>query len=758
MDYAVITVKGIVQGVGFRPFINRLANQYNLKGRVYNRTGSVVIEVYGIKRKITDFYKSIIKEKPPASHISQIKIEYPGKKKIFNTFVISESNISRETKFVPPDLKMCDLCRKELINKSDRRYFYPFINCTDCGPRFSIILNTPYDRKNTTMKKFKMCNACLKEYKDIMDRRYHAEPNACPECGPNIFLKNKKGKIIKGENAILLARYLLKKGKIIAIKGIGGFHIACDATNSKSVLKLKQNKKRSDKPLAIMVNNLHNIKKIAFVSFFEQELLQSIAAPVVLLLKKENNIISDEIAKGLNRIGVFLPYTPLHYLLFDDKIFSLVMTSGNLSEEPIQHINNECFKILNNVVDYFLYHNRDINIPVDDSVVKPYSLNKNVNNFLFIRRSRGYVPLKIETGFFGKNSIGMGALLKNTICLYDKSGAVMSQHIGDLENERVFKYFRKTIDDFIRFYEFKPQVIARDYHPDFLSSVYAEELAAKYKIKTIKIQHHYAHLLSTLAENKIFNERVIGVIFDGTGMGTDNTIWGGEFLTGDFKEFKRCGHFQHFKLPGGDLAAKDTIRPAISLLMNFMDIKDIKKYFRNEKLDLIIEMTEKNVNSPITSSVGRIFDAVSAILGICYKSTYEAQAPMMLEALAEKFKGNGKIYEYLIEDKNDMFEININSMLKNMIEDKKKYDNKYISFSFHKTIADIILNMVNILSDKYKIKKVALSGGVFQNTVLLGMTIKLLKKNKIDVLLHKSFSPNDSSIAFGQAVYASING
>lgn len=757
MDYAVITVKGIVQGVGFRPFINRLANQYNLKGRVYNRTGSIIIEIYGIKKDITDFYKAIIKEKPSSSYISQIEIQYSKIKRVFNDFSIAKSVISSEPKFVPPDLKICDLCKKELIDKSDRRYHYPFINCTNCGPRFSIILNTPYDRKNTTMKKFKMCKACFEEYKNISNRRYHAEPNACPECGPEVFLKYKNNKVLKGDKAIIYAKKLLKKGKIIAIKSIGGYHIACDATNNNAVLKLKLRKKRSDKPLAIMIETLEKIKKIAYVSLFEEVLLQSAAAPIVLLKKKNTKILSNEIAKGLERIGVFLPYTPLHYLLFDDEIFALVMTSGNISDEPIQYINKECFKILDDIVDCFLYHNRDINIPIDDSVIKPYKLDKNTNNFVFIRRSRGYVPLKIETGVYGKNSIGMGAFLKNTICLYDKSGAVMSQHIGNLENEKVYKYYKQTITDFKRFYEFKPQIIARDLHPDFLSSIYAEELGLKYKIKTIKIQHHYAHFLSVLAENKVFDEKAIGVIFDGTGLGTDNTIWGGEFLIGNFKEFERRGHFKYFKLPGGELAAMESIRPAVSLLSTFMDKKDIKKIFKDKSIDLILEMIEKNINSPLTTSVGRIFDAVAAVLGICYKSNYESHAPMMVEALAERFRGEGKIYKYMIIDKNDKFEVDISPMFQAIIDDMKRQDKKYIAFSFHKTIANVILNMVKLLSLDNGIKNIALSGGVFQNTVLLNYTIKLLKKNGFNVLLHKNLSPNDSSIAFGQAVFASIN-
>jgi|DewCreStandDraft_4_1066084.scaffolds.fasta_scaffold11180_2 hydrogenase maturation protein HypF len=757
MVYAVITIRGVVQGVGFRPFIKRLADKFNLKGIVYNRTGSVLIEVNGTKPQINNFKGSILKEKPPAAFISKITIEYPEKQKLFKDFLIIKSKSFYEPKVVPPDLKICDDCKKELFAPENRRYLYPFINCTNCGPRFSIILNTPYDRKNTTMKKFKMCDLCQKEYKDVLNRRFHAEPNACSKCGPEVFLKGKNKKILKGYNAILKAKELLKKGKIIAIKGIGGFHLACDATNNEAVLGLKIRKKRSNKPLAIMTDSIDKIKKFAYVSDFEKDLLTSTAAPIVLLKKKNSKILSDEIAKNIDKIGVFLPYTPLHYLLFDNDILALVMTSGNIAEEPIQHINEECFRNLFNIADYFLYHNRDINIPVDDSVIKPYSINKKTDNFVFIRRSRGYVPVRIDTGIkISKNILGAGALLKNTICLLDKSGAIMSQHIGDLENERVFKYYKQTIDDFLRFYEIKPEIIARDLHPDFLSSVYAEKLASVYKIKTLKIQHHYAHLLSCLAENN-FYKKAIGVVFDGTGLGDDGNIWGGEFIIGDFKEYKRLAHFKYKKLPGGDKANRENYRMAISFLSEFLSKKEINKLYPDKDVDLILSMIERSINTPLTSSVGRIFDAVSSILNICHTATYEAEGPMLLESIANDFKGRLKIYDYDISQNNEIFEIDVKPMFINILCDLKKQNKKFIAASFHYTMAHIILDVAGLLYNKTKIKDIALSGGVFQNTLLLSQTINLLKKNKFNVLLHRKLSPNDSSIAFGQAVYAAFN-
>ncbi len=746
----LITIHGIVQGVGFRPFINKLAIKHKIKGIVYNKTGTVVIESSSSLNKLKSFINDIKTKKPPASVIESITLKRIKQKKEFKNFTIAQSKKAKEIKFIPQDIRICNDCLKELFNPKDRRYLYPFINCTNCGPRFTIIKDTPYDRKNTTMDKFIMCPSCKKEYEDIMSRRYHAEPNACPICGPELTLQKNTGQIIECEDILKETRNLLKKGKIIAIKGIGGFHIASLATDDNAVLTLKQRKKRTKKPFAIMSDTIEKIKKYAHISDYEENLLKSVAAPIVLLKKKNKNLLSEYIAEGLSRIGVFLTYSPLHYLLFDEDILALIMTSANISEEPIQYKNDEAFLNLKNIVDYFLFHNRDINIPADDSVIKPFDKS----SFVFIRRSRGYVPLPVKLKKKSKDIIGVGALLKNTICISKENYAILSQHIGDLENEKAYNYFKETIQNFIKFYELKPESIVCDKHPDYLSTRYAEEFAKENKIKIYKIQHHYAHFLSCLADNN-FYEKAIGVIFDGTGYGDDGNIWGGEFLYGDYKNYKRVAHFKYMKLPGGDLASKETVRCAISFLSQFLNEDEIRKIYPDKNVNLILSMLKKSINSPFSSSAGRIFDAVSSLLNICQYSTYDAESPMLLESLAENYndKENFEIYPYDFFQNENSLVIDVLPTIKKIYSDKQKKSTEFISFSFHKTIADIILNTVKKISKIYKNKNVVLSGGVFQNTVLLSLTIDLLKSGGFNVLFHKNISPNDSGIALGQVFY-----
>jgi len=750
----LIVVKGIVQGVGFRPFIHKLAEKYKINGIVYNKTGSVHIEINSSEEILKKFINDIKNKKPPACILESINFKKLKIKKSFRDFKIIESKKTKEIKFIPPDLRICEKCLKELFDPKNRRYKYPFINCTNCGPRFTIILDTPYDRKNTTMNKFLMCSLCDKEYRDINNRRYHAEPNACSLCGPEVILQDNKGKIIKTDDVFKKIKNLLKQGAIIAIKGLGGFHIAADATKDDVVFELRKRKKRTLKPFAIMSDTIEKIKKYAFVSKEEENLLKSEAAPIVLLREKENNLISKYVAEGLAHIGVFLPYTPLHYLLFDKDITALVMTSANFAEEPIEYKNEDAFLNLKELVDYFLLHNRDINIPADDSVIKPYN-----SSFVFIRRSRGYVPLPVKLNMTSKKDIiGVGALLKNTVCFIKENYAIMSQHIGDLENEKAYNYFTATIKNFVKFYELNPRIIVSDLHPDYLSTRFAEEYAKENKIKLLKIQHHYAHFLSCMAENNFF-EKAIGVIFDGTGFGEDGNIWGGEFLVGDFKNYKRVAHFKYRKLAGGDAANKESFRMGISLLSEFLSFDEIKRIYNDKNVELIHSMLKNSINSPLTSSAGRIFDAVASLLDICHISTYEAEAPMRLEAIAHNLKNKEKaeIYPYGLKENNDILEIDIIPAIKYLLEIKNKREKNLIAYEFHKTMADIILNIVNIISKKYKTKNVILSGGVFQNTILLTESLFMLKQNRYKVFIHKKLSPNDSSIALGQAVYAMKN-
>jgi hydrogenase maturation protein HypF len=779
---AVITVKGLVQGVGFRPFIHRLANKFKLAGKVYNRTGSVRIEACGDKKAINMFYRAIDGQKPAAASIAEKQIRFLKKNFGYRSFTISESRAIKELKFVPPDLKVCGACVDELFDPKNRRYRYPFINCTNCGPRFTIILDTPYDRKNTTMGAFTMCKDCAAEYRDIKDRRYHAEPDACPVCGPAIYLKGRGMPGMTGSRAIEEAKNLLKKGKILAIKGLGGFHLAVNAYSSAAVEALKTRKHRTNKPLAVMSGSVREIRKYAFLSSNEKKLLESSAAPIVLLENKPGSRLAENIAEGLAHTGVFLPYTPLHCLLFDKKLTSLVMTSGNIAEEPIQHNNEEAMRSLSGVADYFLFNNRDINIPADDSVIKPYA-----GSFVFIRRSRGYVPGPLTVRGAKRSVIGTGALLKNTVCFIKSGNAIMSQHIGDLENNRAYLYFKKTINDFIRFFEIEPEAVVRDMHPDYLSSSFAEEFAALRGIPVFRVQHHHAHLLSVMAENGHLT-RTIGVIFDGTGYGTDGNAWGGEFLAGDLDGFERLAHFKYMKLPGGDAAGREAYRSAVSLLSEFMEPGKIKKLYPGYETGAMLKMMDRSVNSPLTSSAGRIFDAAASLAGVCDISGYEAEAPMRLEALAFKYRGKVRPYDFSVEtplvgvSENKIalgpkkgkisgkketgaspvstrppFEIDIIPAIKQIVKERETKGAGYIAAAFHATMANIILDTVRVLSKQTGIKDVALSGGVFQNTVLLRQAINLLKNSGFNVLIHNKLSPNDSSIALGQAVYGSLS-
>jgi hydrogenase maturation protein HypF len=764
---AEIKITGIVQGVGFRPFVHKLAEKFNLRGRVYNRSGSVIIEATGSKNSILAFYRSIETNKPPAASIDSVKIKYLKKNFKYTGFSISASKPSAELKAVPPDLAICPDCLSELFDKKDRRHLYPFINCTNCGPRFTIILDTPYDRKNTTMNDFRMCPDCAAEYENIKNRRYHAEPNACPVCGPAVFLKGQGMPGISGNKAMEIARKFLKQGKILAIKGLGGFHIAVDASNQAAVEELKKRKRRSNKPLAVMSDSIAKIRKYALVTPAAERLLRSSTAPIVLLEKRKNRIIAGGIAGGLAHIGAFLAYTPMHRLLFDEKITALVMTSANMAEEPIQHDNDEAARELKGIADYFLYHNRDINMPADDSVIKPYG-----GKSVFIRRSRGYVPEPIKVSASAKSVIGAGALLKSTVCFIKSNNAIMSQHIGDLENNRAYSYYKKTIDDFIRFYEIEPETIVRDMHPDYLSSVFAGEFASARGIPCLQVQHHHAHLISVLAENNHAG-KAIGVIFDGTGYGTDGNIWGGEFLAGDFSGFERLAHLKYMKLPGGDAAGREAYRSAISLLSGFMDEKQIRKMYPDYDVKSLMQMINKNINSPLSSGAGRLFDAVASLAGACDISTYEAEAPMRLEALAFGYKGRVRPYRFTVEtplvgvsegetgtspvSTKPPFVIDLTPAIKQIVKDRKTRGSAYIAAAFHATMAHVIQDTVNILSKETGIRDVALSGGVFQNTILLEQAIKLLKKGGFNVLIHEKLSPNDSSIALGQAVFGSQN-
>lgn len=747
-----IHLSGVVQGVGFRPFIYNLAQALKLKGWVLNSSDGVWIEAEGEEEKLQEFLERIPREAPPRARIEKmefVQIEPAS----YQSFEIKESQQEKgKFSLVSPDIATCPACLKELFNPADRRYRYPFTNCTNCGPRFTIIKALPYDRPNTTMKKFKMCPLCQKEYENPTDRRFHAQPNACPTCGPSLSLLIKKeGKFYPYREGDIIKKTidLLKEGKIVGIKSLGGFQLACDATKEAVVQRLRSLKKRPAKPFALMVKDLEVLKKIAKVSLAEEKLITSPEAPIVLLRKKEPCALAEEVAPKNNYLGVMLPYTPLHHLLLKESEMILVMTSGNLSEEPICAGNEEARKRLGNLCDALLTHNRDIYSRYDDSVTRLFRGKTQI-----IRRARGYAPYPIFLPYKSRPILAVGPLLKNTICLAKDQYAFVSQHIGDLENQETFEAFEKTIWLYQRLFKIKPEVVAYDLHPDYLSTRYALSLPLKEKVG---IQHHHAHLVGAMVENRYFKE-VIGFSFDGSGYGTDGNIWGGEILLASPADFQRVAHFAPVPLPGGEAAIKKPYRLALSYLYHYFREKFYElaeKFFpflSIEEIKALAEQIEKRINSPLTTSCGRLFDAASSLLGICQETTYEGQAAIELEMIADS--RSRPALPYLIEERKEGWEVIFQPTLEEIIRLKEKEELPIIAGRFHQTIVEVIVDLSLRIRKETGLKTVALAGGVFQNLILLEKSFEKLKEKGFKVLVKREVPINDGGISLGQAAVA----
>ncbi|MBF0273785.1 MAG: carbamoyltransferase HypF [Nitrospinae bacterium] len=740
-----IHVEGIVQGVGFRPFAANLAKREHLTGFVSNSSEGVEIEVEGEKKKTQAFLNDLKEKAPPLSVITKIisqEIPLVGDK---NFTILQSNGHSKVTTLISPDTAVCKDCLEEMFDKDNRRYLYPFINCTNCGPRYTIIENIPYDRPYTSMKHFTMCKKCQAEYDSPDNRRYHAQPNACPDCGPHVeLLDSMKNKVVSNDPVEATAE-LLKQGKIVAIKGLGGFHLAVDACNDDAVTLLRTRKGREEKPFAIMVNNIESAKNLAEISEEEELLLCSRQTPIVLLNTKLNNSLSKSLAPGNNRRGIMLPYTPLQYMLMSFAFKALVMTSANYSDEPICIDNNEAFQRLNNIADFFLVHNRDIYIRSDDSVVIHLA-----NKTRQIRRSRGFIPQPIFVQSDGLTVLGTGGELKNTLCLLGRNQAIMSQHIGDLENIEAYNFFQSTAKHLERLFEAKPEVIAYDLHPGYLSTQWALE---QQEVKLIGVQHHHAHLASCMAENNL-SEPVIGLIMDGTGYGTDKTIWGGEVLIGDFKEFNRFACFEPMPLPGGDAAIKAPWRTAVSYLYKTYgnDLPEIP-FLKLNDINSILQMVGNNINSPLTSSCGRLFDAVAAMCGGRQEIRYEGQAAIEFMQAAEHSSEN--ILEFSIVDDKDLKRISVTTLVKSIVKELKAGKSfGEISTMFHATLVVLFTEVVLKAKKETGINTVVLSGGVFQNMFLLEGTITALKGKGFDVHAHSQVPANDGGISLGQTLIA----
>jgi len=751
---AKISVRGIVQGVGFRPFVYQLAFKHGLKGWVCNTSGDVKIEVEGLDDSLQLFLEQLKTEAPPLALIEEINHLYLPPDG-YQRFEIRESKPEKgKYQRISPDIATCPLCLKEILDKNDRRYRYPFSNCTNCGPRFTIIKDIPYDRPETTMRTFRMCPECQTEYDDPVDRRFHAQPNCCPTCGPQLEITDQAGKIIASQDPVRDVCTFLKRGKILALKGLGGFLLACDATNEPAVMNLRQRKKRPFKPFAVMMCSLEEVKKICLVSPEEENLLVSTKAPIVLVKLKDKSVIAPAVAPNLNYLGVMLPYTPLHHLLMHEVSLPLVMTSGNLSEEPIVKDNDEALRRLSGIADYFLVHNRDIHVQFDDSVTMVGN-----NKLQVLRRARSYAPDPINLPFHAQEVLACGAELKNTFCITKDEYAFISQHIGDLDNLETLDHFEKVLEHYKKLFRLDPHIIVCDQHPDYLSSRYAQELKTKKNDLTlIPVQHHHAHIVSCITENKVAPP-VLGVAFDGTGYGEDGSIWGGEFFVVDYAKSQRLGHLEYIPMPGGESAIKKPFRMAISYLVNLLGKQILNRRLafletvEERELEVIKKQIEKGINSPLTSSCGRLFDGVSALLNIRNEVDYEGQAAIELEMIAGEGKDAEKRYPFEISEENGIKIVRLQELFAAILEDVNHGVTKTeISSCFHHTVAHMVVRMCQTLARNTGINKVALSGGVFQNRLLLRLTSDYLEKTGLKVITHREVPANDGGISLGQAV------
>ncbi|MFH0777783.1 MAG: carbamoyltransferase HypF [Candidatus Eisenbacteria bacterium] len=781
-----LRVLGLVQGVGFRPFVARLARGLGLTGHVINDGRGVFIDIEGPPARLDEFVTRLTQEAPPLSRITTIE-KHVGSVRGNTSFVIKESESPAERfAFVSPDIATCRDCLDEMHDPSERRRGYPFINCTNCGPRFTIVKDIPYDRIRTTMREFEMCGACSREYTDDSDRRFHAEPIACPVCGPAVRLVNRAGAGVPGEPLERTVE-LLREGAIVAVKGLGGYHLACDAANSLAVSTLRKRKCREEKPLAIIVRDVELARSVCEVSAAEEALLASRERPIVLLRKRERLPaahgettaerdgrpfaretppptqeaasathgelwIAEEVAPGNKYLGVMLPYTPLHHLLMEG-IPALVMTSGNLTDEPLAYKDEEALVRLGTIADYFLVHNREIFTRCDDSVARIVK-----DRVQMTRRSRGHVPNAVRLPFDAPPILAVGAELKNTFCLTRGNLAFPGHHIGDLKNVEAYEAFKGGIEHLKTLLFIKPQLVAHDMHPDYLSTRYARQSGLPLKA----VQHHHAHIASCMAENGITG-KVLGLSFDGTGYGPDGTVWGGEFLIADFSGYERVAHLKPVALPGGEAAINEPWRMAVSYLYasaggNLVDLRTpLVERMGPGKLSALVRMVERRVNSPMTSSVGRLFDAVSSLAGLRDSVSFEGQAAMELEMAASDTAPEG-FYPFKVVESEPGLVLDLVEMVRLLSEEVGEGSPApAVSRKFHESLARAVGHVCRLIHEKSGIKDVCLSGGVFQNALLSTLLVELLEKDGFAVYVHSLVPPNDGGLALGQAAVASFD-
>jgi hydrogenase maturation protein HypF len=782
-----IHITGIVQGVGFRPFVYGLATRLELFGWVCNTSAGVDIEVQGLESRLQAFASALRDDKPPLARIDSLEVtEIQAVVDIHKTFEIRKSaSIAGAFQPISADVALCADCERELFDPQDRRYLYPFINCTNCGPRFTIIKDIPYDRPATTMAGFTLCPNCRSEYENPLDRRFHAQPVACPECGPHVWLEQPgNGTKVEGLEAILATRRLMRDGRIVAIKGLGGFHLACDAANAAAVENLRRRKGRQGKPFALMAADMATIEMLCIVREAERNLLTGHEKPVVLLERRSPAPLAEQVAPGVDTLGVMLPYTPLHQLLLnqtDPRLAAepvppaLVMTSGNFSEEPIATDNADALERLAPLADAFLLHNRDIHIRCDDSVVRvdrgrwtidgdfslahrpepalnavEESIVRCPPSIVYLRRSRGYSPYPVHLPFETKPTLAVGGELKNTFCLTRDKYAFLSHHIGDMENAETYASFEQGIEHLSRLFRIQPEIIACDMHPGYFTTRWAQR--STFNLQPVAIQHHHAHIAACMADNELDNRKVIGLAFDGTGYGTDGAIWGGEILAADYAGFERAFHLEYLPLPGGDAAIRKPWRIAVGYTHALgLDISDLPfmRTLDPQAVNVVRLQVEKRLNTVSTSSMGRLFDAVAALAGIRTEVTYEAQAAIELEVLARDHIADAKPYPYQLQDNI----IQLKELIAAVIESARRNEPPgLIGARFHKTIAALSVEAACRIHEQVGLNEVALSGGVWQNKLLFELTMAGLKKNGFSVYSHRQTPANDGGIALGQAV------
>ncbi len=733
-ERAKITVRGAVQGVGFRPFVYRLALEFALRGWVLNSSQGVFIEVEGPGEAVRQFLAALEKSRPPRAIIQSLEYSFLDPAGYEGFEIRTSEEGGKKCALIMPDVATCADCIRELLDPGDRRYRYPFINCTNCGPRFSILEALPYDRPNTTMKRFAMCPECEREYEDPLDRRFHAEPIACPRCGPRIELWDAAGTALG--HPLHKSAHVLREGKILALKGLGGFQLLVDARNQEAVARLRERKRRERKPLGVLYPTLEAVRAVCEVSEQEERLLVSPERPIVLLRRRPGGDVAPAVAPENPNLGVMLPCTPLHHLLMVELGFPLVATSGNLSDEPICTEEHEALERLAGIADFFLVHDRPIARHVDDSVTRVMSGREMV-----LRRARGYAPLPLRGKETSPCVLAVGAHLKNSVALSVGRDVFISQHIGDLETSQAYAAFRKVAADFQRLYEAKPEVIACDLHPDYLSTKYAAQLSAPLH----PVQHHWAHVLSCMAENEL-EPPVLGVSWDGTGYGADGTIWGGEFLVAREDGFERAAHFRQFRLAGGGAAIRQPRRAALGLLFEMWGEKAFRRRdlapvrsFSDTELALLEQMLEKKVNSPVTSSAGRLFDAVASLLDLDHEVSFEGEAAMKLEfAVREGTEGS---YPFKMGEVIDW---------QPMVEEMLGESPGVAAAKFHNTLAEIVAAAARFCGEE----KVVLTGGCFQNRYLTERCILRLRDSGFRPYWHQRVPPNDGGIALGQVLSA----